>query len=204
MKNKKTFIFIILLFAVVLVGTTIAYLQSTDIFENIFQTGIYKTVTTEVFESPTNWKPGDVVSKTITTKNEGTIPIRVRIKLDERWINDNNEELSNDSPIYGKIAWYDLNLDNWTFNVDPDTNEVYYYYNDVLQPGEITDSIISEVIFNENYDGDIICVRNNEGLGNTCEGGEDSYMGATFYLSITTETVQADKYIEVWGSCSKI
>ena len=92
-KNKKSIIFI-LLTVVLFVGGTIAFLLTTDTFDNLFLAGTYRVVTTEVFESPNNWKPGEETAKTVTMKNEGTIPVRVRVKLDESWTSTNNETLS--------------------------------------------------------------------------------------------------------------
>ena len=102
---------------------------STDTFENIFSAGIYKTVTREVFQSPTNWTPGDETPKTITTKNEGTIPVRVRVKLDESWTSRNNETLSLE---YNNEKVAIINLDNqndWLYK------DEYYYYTKELAPG---------------------------------------------------------------------
>ena len=42
LKNKKSLFAIIAVFVVVLVGVTIAYLQSTDTFENVFNAGNIK------------------------------------------------------------------------------------------------------------------------------------------------------------------
>ena len=41
LKNKKSLVAIIAVFVVVLIGVTIAYLQSTDTFENVFNAGKY-------------------------------------------------------------------------------------------------------------------------------------------------------------------
>ena len=64
---KKSLIALLL---ILVVGATIVYFQSSASFENVFNTGTYKLVTTEVFESPDNWAPGQEIPKTITIKNE--------------------------------------------------------------------------------------------------------------------------------------
>ena len=50
-KSKKAIIAIVLL-GVLAIGGTLAYYTSTSTFDNVFQTAEYKTVATEVFESP--------------------------------------------------------------------------------------------------------------------------------------------------------
>ena len=201
LKNKKSLLYIVLVLVVFLVLGTIAYFTSTDTLENIFLSGTYKTKTTEVFTSPTNWTPGDVTPKTITTKNEGTIPVRVRIKLDESWTSKNGDEISNDIceryNAYNYCLEYyqaaEINLDNendWLKKGD------YYYYLHELAPGETTTSLLESVTFNPNVQADISCTLVDG--ANTCESTGNGYDGATYELDITIETVQANKYESVW------
>ena len=67
MKKQKSLYAIVALLLVVVVGATFAYFQTSGVFENVFNTGTYKIVTTEVFESPSNWVPGQEIPKTITS-----------------------------------------------------------------------------------------------------------------------------------------
>ena len=67
MKNKKSLMVLSVILLIAVVGVTFAYFQSTGTFANVFQTGKYRLVTTEVFESPDNWKLGETIEKTITT-----------------------------------------------------------------------------------------------------------------------------------------
>ena len=188
MKNKKTLFAVILIFFLV-IGVTIAYFSSTASFENIFNTGTYKLVTTEVFESPDNWMPGDEVSKTITTKNEGTIPAAVRVSYTEQWLDDEDNDIT--STIDEGTAI--INLDNtsdWTKEGN------YYYYKYILNPNETTSSFIKSVTLNPNLNG-VTCT--GEGLTRVCESTNPA-TGAKYKLTITKETVQADKYKEVWNT----
>ena len=189
MQRKKNILILLVLF--LSIGVTIAYLQSTDTFENIFNAGTYSVVTHEEFTSPDNWAPGDTTPKTITTTNEGTIPVRVRVKLEESWTSANDGNLP---LVSNNIQLAIINLDNtddWIKDGD------YYYYVGELAPGETTSSLIESVTFNPEYHGDITCttVDNVE----TCESSNDGYMGGTYTLNITTETVQSDAYQEVWN-----
>ena len=190
MKKKRNLYIIAFLCFITLVGVTIAYLQSTNTFENIFNAGTYKTVTHEEFTSPTNWTPGDETPKTITTKNEGTIPVRVRVKLEEEWTSKNGNQL--DLTYNGENAVI-INLDN---EVDWILKDGYYYYTKELAPGETTSSLIKSVTFNPNIAGDVNCTTENGTV--TCESTGNSYDGGTYKLNITTETVQAKNYEEIW------
>ena len=190
MKKKRNLYIIAFLCFVTLVGVTIAYLQSTAVLENIFNAGTYKTITHEEFTSPSNWTPGDETPKTITTKNDGTIPVRVRVKFDEEWTSKNGDPL--DLTYNGENAAI-INLDN---EVDWILKDGYYYYTKELVPGETTSSLIKSVTFNPNVEGDVNCTTENGTV--TCESTGNSYDGATYKLKITTETVQAKNYEEIW------
>ena len=209
MNNKKSIIAIIILCSIITVGITFAYFTSTSNIENIFNAGTYKTVTTEEFTPPEYWRPGDETPKTITTKNEGTLPVRVRVKLTGTWTSKNDDTL----PLYFSctsiasgnctyIAAIDesveyvaiINLDNtdeWIKRGD------YYYYINELAPGEETSSPIRSVTFNPNTPPDVTCSSNSGEY--TCESTGDGYDGGTYQLNITTETVQADAFLAAWN-----
>ena len=92
MKNKKTIIILILILFVGIVGLTLAYFANNTDVENIFTTKPYSTTVEEVFESPSNWLPGDVTSKTVIATNTGGVDEAVRIRLNESWIPKNEGE----------------------------------------------------------------------------------------------------------------
>ena len=190
-KNKKTLVAIIAVLLILAVGATIAYFQSSASFENIFNTGTYKVVTTEVFESPDNWKPGEEIPKTITTKNEGTIDATVRVSYTEKWEDEEGNDIT--SQIAAGTAI--INLDNtsdWTKEGN------YYYYNYILKPNDETSSFMKSVTLNPNLNG-VVCTTSQDGLTKTCESTNPA-LGATYKLTITKETVQADRYQEVWNT----
>ena len=204
MKKKRNVIVLLILF--LSIGVTIAYLQSTDIFENIFNAGTYSVITHEEFTSPDNWKPGDTTPKTITTTNEGTIPVMVRVKLEEEWNDSSNNNLDLVFPSDGPDSVYDWDLDysiervsiiNFDNIEDWVYKDGYYYYVNELSPGDSTSSLIESVTFNPNYEGVVICTFNSTTNSNECSSS-DGYMGGTYKLSITTETVQSDAYESLW------
>ena len=193
LKNKKSLFAIIAVFVVVLVGVTIAYLQSTDTFENVFNAGKYKTETTEAFESPTNWAPGDETPKTIVTTNKETMPVRVRVKVREEWKDENQNSLSlNYNGTLVSLINLD-NVDDWVYS------DGYYYYKHALGTNESTTSVLESVTFNPLYQPTISCTESLDGLTHTCDSSDAGYLGGTYKLFITTETVQADSFKEAWN-----
>lgn len=75
--------------------------------------------------------PGDVVDKIVTVENVCDHPFYLRVKL----VNDSTDQnLSADS------LQVDLNTTNWTVGEDG-----FIYYNTVLQPGQITEPVFTQV-----------------------------------------------------------
>ena len=191
-KNKKSILFLFCLALVFIISGVFAYFSNNEVFENLFLSGTYKTVTRETFTSPTNWLPGEETEKRIVTKNEGTIPVRVRVKLDESWTSKNNNPLALE---YNNEKVAIINFDNESDWLKKDD---YYYYLEELAPGDETSSLIKSVTYNSNVEGDITCTTNNNVY--SCESTGDGYDGATYELDITIESVQANKYKEVWDN----
>ena len=192
MKKKKNLI--IVLFLLIGVGVTLSFFTSTSELENEFKSGRYKTVSTDNFTSPSDWKPGDTTPKTITTKNEGTMPVRVRVKLTEEWKSENNNVL----PLeYNNERVSIINFDNeddWIKDGD------YYYYIGELAPGEETSSLIKSVTYNPNTPSDMNCTSNN-GVYN-CKSTGDGYDGGTYTLNVVVESVQSEAVLSAWNLSS--
>ena len=195
MKKKRSLIGILALLLVVAVGVTFAYFQSSAVFTNIFNTGTYRVVTTEVFESPSNWAPGQEIPKTITSTNEGTIPAAVRVSYTEQWLDSNNQDIT--SSITNGTAI--VNLDNASSWMQEGN---YYYYKYILNPQQTTKSFIKSVTLNPQIgsgNNEMQCTTSQDGLTQDCVA-TNSALGATYKLIITKETVQADKYQELWNT----
>ena len=194
-KKKKALVTIIIGIICISIGGTFAYYTSSATFDNEFVTAEYKTVAEEVFESPTNWKPGDTTEKTVTVTNEGDINARVRVCITDTWLaKDGTTELPNhDTTQDIDIAVINpANTSDWVVNqVDG-----CYYYLDELEPNETTSSPIESVTFNSAYTGDVSCTK----VGNviTCESGDSGYDGATYTLTLSAQTVQSEGLSE-WG-----
>lgn len=81
--------------------------------------------------------PGDVIDKIVSVTNDGDNPIWVRIRLD-RSILLAGEAANVDFNVLG----LDLNDEDWTEGVDG-----WFYYNEVLAPGETTENLFTQVTF---------------------------------------------------------
>ncbi len=192
MKSKKSLIGILSVLLVAVIGLTFAYFQTTANFVNVFNTGTYRVVTTEEFVGPENWAPGQEIPKTITSTNEGTIPAAVRVSYTEQWLKeidgvetDITNQITNGTVI--------INLDNTSEWIQEGN---YYYYKYILNPTKTTSSFIKSVTLNPNMNG-ASCTQS--GLTQICEASNVA-LGATYKLTITKETVQADKYQDVWNT----
>ena len=216
MKNKKTIIALGALAVVGLVAGTIAYFTSEVSFDNVFSTAIYKTKSTEVFESPDNWVPGQEVPKTVITENQGTVPVAVRVKTTETWKDERGNtidpsvistiENSLESPK--KIAILNLdNTDDWTY--DSATNA--YYFHRALAKADTTgedpvydktNSFLKSVTLNPSLPVTQDCTTNTDDethtITKTCSTFINNLGKATYTLKVTVETVQYDQYKTVW------
>ena len=192
MKKKKSLIAIVALLLVVAVGVTFAYFQSSAVFENVFNAGKYKVTLTEVFESPDNWVPGETVPKTVTAKNDGTVPAAVRISYTEQWLQEiDGVETDITSQVNPNPAIINFdNQDDWT------SSNGYYYYKYILEPTDETGSFISGVTLDPNLDS-VTCT--GEGNTKTCEA-QNSASGAKYKLTFTIQTVQYDQYQGIWNT----
>lgn len=81
--------------------------------------------------------PGDVIDKIVSVTNDGDNPIWVRIRLD-RSILLAGETADVDFNVLG----LDLNDEDWTEGADG-----WFYYNEVLAPGETTENLFTQVTF---------------------------------------------------------
>ena len=103
--------------------------------------------------------PGDLVSKRVSVENVCDHPFYLRVKL--------VSSTTNSALPPEESMKLDINTENWTF-VDG-----YYYYNPVLQPGEMTPPLFTQV--------EIIGSRVNR-----------SHIGSTLSLEVVASAVQSE------------
>ncbi len=221
MKNKKPIIALGALAVLGLIGGTIAYFTSEATFDNVFTTAVYKTKSTEVFNAPDNWLPGDTVTKTVTTTNEGTIPVAVRVSTAEKWTLENGTEITmphtfdmgtdvtTDDVIYASdrdlvtLNYNESKGTKWLESSNTTTDKHLYYYKKLAAGASTETSFLDSVTLNANVATDTQCTTVGEvGQGTvtkTCTTGIKGLGKATYTLTVTVETVQADQYQAAWG-----
>lgn len=208
--NKKPLIALFVIGLVVAIGGTIAYYTDSVSIPNIFGTKTYQTQVVETFDSPENWLPGQTVSKVVTAKNPGDIEVAVRAKYVEAWTDKNNQPIDltqNPSPV---TITMDAGTDaakTWTEK----QTDGYFYFKRALaaKDGATIDEttpFISAVKLNDNAipDNGTACSQTGDNVGAgtttwTCQS-DSVFGGATYTLTVTVETVQADAYHSVWDT----
>ena len=103
--------------------------------------------------------PGDVISKHVTVENTGRSPAFVRIGLTPG-INDDNLSAAD-------CIQLNINRDSWTLQ------EGYYYYMEILYPGQTTPELFTQVTFV----GDKVT---------------NAYLGKLFSLDVAAQAIQSD------------
>lgn len=186
-KNKKT-IFAIgaLALLIALVGGVVAYNSDLSQFNNKFDLGLYRTEVSEVFDSPTGWKPCDNTEKLVTVKNSGTVDVDVRIKMNEAWTSASGDELDliRDGMTLAQIEFAN---DDW------ELRDGFYYLKNSLRAGSSV-QFIKAVKFNCDAD-----FGENEmigGDGKVVSKVENEYNGATYHLDLKAQMMAADSGAE--------
>ena len=199
--NMKSLYAIIAVFFLGMIGTTFAYFGTNNTFTNEFNAGEYKIKTQEVFESPTDWKPGDQTPKVVNVKNEGTIGAAVKVCFEEKIEDKNGNNLSLFDSNGTSIA--NLGLQNQYFAFwKKDCNSNCYYYYKMLAPGETTENLLEKVTYSTDFiqPSTINCTEDSETHSKTCTSNITDYNGAKYTLDIKIETVQYQYYHDTWGN----
>lgn len=74
-----------------------AYYTSTNTVDNQMKTQKYGDTLVEEFTPKPDWQPGEKVTKEVGVKNTGDYDIVVRVKMDEKWWDDKNNNGSYDA-----------------------------------------------------------------------------------------------------------
>ena len=170
MNNRKKALILTLCLALVLVlnvsGRTLAYYTATGTATNVITTGAIRFKIHEHngdgVPFPTHSirvRAGDKVSKRVAVETICSQPFYLRIRL-------TNGVENADLPVEDIFTFYP-NTTDWTHHEDG-----CYYYNTVLQPGQITNPLIREVEINRERVG-------------------KQYEGKTLTLAVTVEAVQS-------------
>lgn len=149
--KKKLFILALLVICLSIVAYgTLAYFTTEDTATNVITTGNIRIALhqwrlteegdREVFTSPIQVLPGVEVSKIVEVENTGGHPAWIRVSVDKAM--ELAEGITGEADL-GLIS-FDINTEYWT------ELDGFYYYNAVLQPGEVTQPLFTQVNFADN------------------------------------------------------
>lgn len=131
---------------------TLAYYTASGVATNIVTSGSIRLKIHEETADGTAFpengmyvEPGDVISKRVTVENVCTQPFHLRVKL----INGVEQSELSAADVFD----IDINTADWTVHEDG-----YIYYNSILQPGEFTTPVFTEVgiVGREQYRGETL------------------------------------------------
>ena len=146
-KRKLLSLLIILILVSIMGAGTLAYFTDEDYAHNVITSGNIDIQlnewTGEVdgegnkirFEDVTGVMPGTSVPKIVEVENIGNNPAYVRVLVEKAIILDQEGETNLD------LIGIDFDLQNWTYK------DGFYYYNEALQPGEVTEPLFTAVTF---------------------------------------------------------
>jgi hypothetical protein len=178
-KNKKTLAIIGAFIIIGAIGASYAFSSDRASMANDFALASYQTVFTDTFISPTNWGTCDTEPKSITVTNNSSLPVAVRVKVEESWLaSDGTTAL----PLVSATSGLRMAIINETPNSGWTKKGSYYYYDADLAPGATTSSFLASVTLN--------CGAN---LSPDYSNSDSAYAGGEYHLVATAQTIQADQ-----------
>lgn len=146
--------------------TSLAYYQTVGKATNVVTSGNIQFIIHEKTDSGTEFPqegvyivPGDIVSKKVSIESDCEHPFYLRVKI---VYGVNSQELSSEDCF--KL---NINDEHWIYH------DGWYYYKDVVEPGETTPNVFSHV----------------EIVGSKVD---NSYIGKTLTLTVKAQAVQSE------------
>jgi alternate signal-mediated exported protein len=153
MKKSLPAIALVAVLLITVIGGTFAYFSQTDTADNYISVKDYNSNLEENFDPPPDGLTPEIeVAKEVGVRNTGEIPMIVRITYTEFWDGAPNAGLvladPDGSDMYNGDAdnsslvrkWAGTGATGWLYGGDG-----YYYYMDVLAPGDVTDLFITAI-----------------------------------------------------------
>lgn len=159
----------------ILIGGTFAYFSESSSIDNYLSAKEYDSTIAETFTPPTDgMAPGVLIDKEVYVQNDGDVPMLVRISYTESWTPSNGWSVIDGSDLlkYDPIAPFNASYNAYDFmeddGVTPDDDSLvlklkavgasdwyyggvgkYYYYLNVLSPGEATSNFIDAIMLKD-------------------------------------------------------
>lgn len=137
MSKKRKLLLLASLFCIFCIGTGIALAYQTDHDNqlNTIRPGWNDTSIVEKFPTPEPAEPGseETYTKEVAIKNSNSVPCYVRVLVKTA-----NQDVDVTYYYDGKEG---MNTEDWVYNSEDD----FYYYKSVLNPGETTKNLMDEI-----------------------------------------------------------
>ncbi len=143
MKKKIAAGAVLVLCLSMLIYSTIAYFNTADTARNVITSGNIKIALNETdaegepFKDAVDVMPGQTVDKIVTVQNTGNNPAYIRVSVTKAI--ELAEGASGDPDT--NLLTLDFDMTHWTLQGE------YYYYNEVLEPGQTTEPLFKSVTF---------------------------------------------------------
>ena len=145
MKKKIAAGAVLVLCLSMLIYSTIAYFNTADTARNVITSGNIKIALNETdaegepFQDAVDVMPGQKVDKIVTVQNTGNNPAYIRISVTKAI---ELAEGASETPDVSLLS-LDFDTEHWTLQGE------YYYYNEVLEPGQTTKPLFTGVTFDK-------------------------------------------------------
>ena len=168
-----------------LIGGTIAVSQDRSILDSLFHLKHGETSTTD-WVPPAGWKRCDETPKEVSTTNNSTFPIRVRLSYDEYWLAADGTSYLPVAPGGNRLTTINLqNQNDWE-----DGNDGWMYWKGTLAPGASTRSLLKSVTYNCDTDTPVETICTKTAAGTVCDQPKDPYEDASYHVFVTVQTTE--------------
>lgn len=146
MKIKKLILIALSLICVATIttGVTLASFNSSLTTNNVVTFGNISVELIDIYEHQDNVRPGQIIDKVVSAKNDGNNTEYVRIYIEKNWTKG-GEVLTDKDGKYIEII--PANPDLWIYGDDG-----YYYYQKPLEPNQTADNLMNSFTLKSDWD----------------------------------------------------
>lgn len=146
MKKKILKVFLPLcIISIITIGVTYAAFKAEKRTTNVITIGKVNVNLIDIYKRPDVVAPGDEVSKIVSAENNGQNNEYVRIKLRKIWTDKKNNEVKDMNHNLININF--PNKEDWI-----DGGDGYYYYQNILEPGERASDLLNSFKLSLDYE----------------------------------------------------
>lgn len=180
-KKLDKIIIIISLIVLLVIGVTMAFYKATLIQNNKLSLKDSGVSVIEEYGERIDFLPGETIDKKIKFKNEKTLELFIRFKLEDKWT------LIDGEPSEAQVGAVEKKYTDFFNNNVLIGNDGWNYYKKVLKPKEITPDIMSAIKLSEEVSNDARFL---------------DYSQLNYKLDILVEAlpIEEDRVKNLWGA----